>query len=458
MNSNIGFMTDYYFNMLNQTEIEHEIFEATVQGAFLENVSLTESADTVMMVNEGFKDVIHKIWEGIVKIWNNFLGILRKIKDFFLKGKLSKKANDLNKRCTNLINTIIKTGKEDTKISVAGVNNAETPIVIPPESIALSASDFGMDISEKGSSKIASIYLIFNTKLLAALSSAFKKFVKEMSYTQFKMMLAPIYTIQKAMYAHFKKKDNIDPRDAVNFLDEKYHDDINIVFDVGEKLLNDCTVDDLSNYGNFDNLVSDTDTKISKLNSEEFTKVIAKLYESISSSISKITRVAIDIVKDCVDIKELLAYHLSIFDEFELDLSSGNVIDNFMKAYTDGYKNMNIDDSEFVSFELAIDVVKEIQRKVISVGKNNKQLDVYISNMEKGISNMEDAFKTIMNNSNTAPEVASILKVLYDASMMDLFKAFTVDLFKNGLRLSGDLLDYYNKLIDHVEAVMGIAD
>ena len=255
-----------------------------------------------------------------------------------------------------------------------------------------------------------------------------------------------------------KKKDNIDPRDAVNFLDEKYHDDINIVFDVSEKLLNDCTVDDLSNYGNFDNLVSDTDTKMSKLNSEEFTKVIAKLYESISSSISKITRVAIDIVKDCVDIRELLAYHLSIFDEFELDLSSGNVIDNFMKAYTDGYKNINIDDSEFVSFELAIDVVKEIQGKVISVGKNNKQLDVYISNMEKGISNMEDAFKTIMNNSNTAPEVASILKVLYDASMMDLFKAFTIDLFKNGLRLSGDLLDYYNKLIDYVESVTGITD
>ena len=64
----------------------------------------------------------------------------------------------------------------------------------------------------------------------------------------------------------------------------------NIVFDVGEKLLNDCTVDDLSNYGNFDNLVSDTDTKISKLNSEEFTKVIAKLYESMLTFSKKILK------------------------------------------------------------------------------------------------------------------------------------------------------------------------
>lgn len=79
-------MTNYYFSMLEQVEIEHSIFESTIQGEFLENISLNESVNMVS-INEGFKEVINKILDGLKRFWQSICKFFGAIKEKIFKKK-----------------------------------------------------------------------------------------------------------------------------------------------------------------------------------------------------------------------------------------------------------------------------------------------------------------------------------------------------------------------------------
>lgn len=443
MNSNMGFMTDFYFNMLEQIEVEHDIFEATIQGAFLENMALNESTNTIA-INEGFKDVMHKIWEGIVKAWNIFLGFLRKVKDVFLKGKLSKKANELNKRCTDLINKMSKSDIRDdykSEKDLVGLMDSK----IPSKIVTAVVTDFAAgNAGGKKVSPIVEFVLLFNSSILSTITGLFKKTTKEIGYSEFKLFAKIIIAIDKIAMKLIPDMQKIANGKDENVDIDGYEDAIRVL----QLIESDSTVDSFSEYGDdYSDLVSDPSKKVSKLDSEEFTKIVSKLLADIViPSISVLCKEILLKLPTLLNPVMLLPGGSYIVDRVE---GKNNVIDEYLSLIDE------IDDKSVVlEFDNLMDLVKTLQENVVLVGKNNKKTDEFVSNMDKSIDNINDAFKAIMNNSNTKPEISTLLKAVYDASMLDAFKTCTTGLFRSNLKLTNDLLAYYEKCIVEIEAIV----
>lgn len=106
--------TKYYFSMLEQCEIEQDIFESMAQYDF-KLASLgpinesTISEEDRQCLQEMSENIFKKIWRGIVKI-------AKAIKDFFINiGKFVKKLFSKNTAKKAIINSQIKEAEDSAK-------------------------------------------------------------------------------------------------------------------------------------------------------------------------------------------------------------------------------------------------------------------------------------------------------------------------------------------------------
>ena len=126
--------SNYYIGLLEQCEIEQDIFESMLQYdyklASLGSINESTISDIdAQYLTEASENIFKKIWNGIVALWHRIVELFNNIKNFLTKKKMQDQFQDTDKKINDITSSVSDDELDDILSSLEDIDIEESYIL-----------------------------------------------------------------------------------------------------------------------------------------------------------------------------------------------------------------------------------------------------------------------------------------------------------------------------------------